>query len=40
MEVVEEQGQAVEQKQGQVKITVCMSLSGIAEEVSRFMTNS
>ena len=31
MEVVEEQGQAVAQKQGQIKITVCLSLSGIAE---------
>ena len=31
MEVVEEQSQAVAQKQGQIKITVCMSLSGIAE---------
>ena len=31
MEVAEEQSQAVAQKQGQIKITVCMSLSGIAE---------
>ena len=31
MEVVEEQGQAVAQKQGQIKITVCLSLSGVAE---------
>ena len=31
MEAVEEQGQAVAQKQGQIKITVCLSLSGVAE---------
>ncbi len=31
MEAVEEQGQAVAEKQGQIKITVCLSLSGVAE---------
>jgi NADH-quinone oxidoreductase subunit F len=31
MEAVEEQAQATEEKQGTVKITVCMSLSGVAE---------
>ena len=31
MEAVEEQAQATEEKQGTVKITVCLSLSGVAE---------
>ena len=31
MEAVAEKGQAVAQKQGQIKINVCLSLSGIAE---------
>ena len=31
MEAVEEKGQAVAQEQGQIKITVCLSLSGVAE---------
>ena len=31
MEAVAEKSQAVAQKQGQIKITVCLSLSGVAE---------